>query len=109
MKKQPTFFQLLENELLKKKKALKKKKFLFQTRVFLTLVLPFVITVLLLQVIHTWLRIQIRKTAGTVPTPCSSDSDDPQTCNSKSSQPQEISLESFRPEFITPEPIDTAQ
>lgn len=92
MKKQQTFFHLLETELQKKKKIWKKQKLLFQTKVFFTLVLPFIITVLFLKVVQTWLRIHIRKAART----------SVQTAGTR----KEVSRTSFRPEFITPEPAE---
>ena len=99
MKKQQTFFHLLETELQKKKKIWKKQKLLFQTKVFFTLVLPFIITVLFLKVVQTWLRIHIRKAAQTSEEAARSSV---QTAGTR----KELSRTSFRPEFITPEPAE---
>lgn len=99
MKKQQTFFHLLETELQKKKKIWKKQKLLFQTKVFFTLVLPFIITVLFLKVVQTWLRIHIRKAAQTSEEAARSSV---QTAGTR----KEVSRTSFRPEFITPEPAE---
>lgn len=96
MKKQPTLFQSLELELQRTKKAWNRKRFLFQTKLFFTLILPFVITVLFLRVMQTWLRIRLRKAAANETSPAN---------GTAAGIRKPVSQSHFRPEFITPEPV----
>lgn len=58
------YYNQLMAQLQKKKKQFKRRKFLFQTKVFFTVILPVFIIVLAVKTAQTWIRLKLRSIAS---------------------------------------------
>ncbi len=69
MKKQTSFFKALQSDFRKKIKRLKRQKNIFKAKLFLTVILPFILILITAKTIECCVRLKLKDAAVSVKPP----------------------------------------